>query len=282
MQRSWLILDVSNLAYKAMYTTGWMENDGDPTGVLYGLFRDVFNLRRRFNTDHIVWCFDSRNSHRKNIYPQYKEKRLQKTVEEKEKIDKLHRQLDDLRKKYLPVVAHNIFYKNGYEADDMIACAVNKIVHDDIIIVSGDEDLYQLLHKNVSMYSMRKDTIMNKTKFKREYGIKPSEWSLVKALAGCSSDNIKGIEGIGEKTVCKWINNTLSPSYKTFKKLEKLEKVYLKKNLPLVQLPFDGLELEQELKDKPDLHESHKDFTTILGQLGIKSLGGMDGKGKRE
>lgn len=64
----------------------------------------------------------------------------------------------------------------------------------------------------------------------------------MKALAGCTGDNVKGISGVGEITAAKWFAGTLNPTSKAYQDINDQLEVH-NDNLPLVRLPFPGLEL---------------------------------------
>jgi 5'-3' exonuclease len=96
----------------------------------------------------------------------------------------------------------------------MIASAVATNPLSPFVIVSGDADLYQLLrYERVIMFIPRSNALYTSSDFEEEYGIKPSRWSRVKAMAGCSSDDIPPvIPRVGEKTVIKFLTDRLTPA----------------------------------------------------------------------
>ncbi|WP_036437930.1 5'-3' exonuclease [Mycoplasmopsis gallinarum] len=101
------------------------------------------------------------------------------------------------------------FEQIGDEADDLIATlAQNKNTEN--YIFSKDKDLLQLVNENTSVISHNKKTgefeLINLDNFKNLIGILPYQIPDFKGLAGDSSDNLKGVEGIGEKTAIKLLN----------------------------------------------------------------------------
>jgi DNA polymerase-1 len=102
---------------------------------------------------------------------------------------------------------------SGYEADDLIGTLsrMGEQSGMDVFIFSGDHDDFQLISDRVSvvMPQSGKDkdprVLFNRAKFEETYGVKPEVFVQVKALMGDNSDNIKGVEKVGEKTAFKLI-----------------------------------------------------------------------------
>lgn len=246
MDSLWLLLDCDYLCHRARYSMGDLSWKGAATGVIYGFLQAVIHLQEQFQTDKVAFCFDSKHSKRQDIYPDYKAQRKNRqtlTPDEKEFERAFHIQRVKLRKEYLPEIGfNNIFQQRGYESDDLLArISLDLPKTDQAIIVTADQDIYQCLSDVVKMYNPQKRELMTIQKFKRVYGIHPAMWARVKALAGCSSDNVKGLPGIGEKTVLKWMTTELKPTTKAYQKLDSQEaEQYIVQNLPLVSLPFKG------------------------------------------
>jgi 5'-3' exonuclease len=270
--KTWVTLDCNYLAYRAWFTTGSLSFGDISTGVLYGFLREVVSLQDRFQPRCFIFCFDYGSPIRKEIYPAYKSNRHQNLSEEDvESYKLLRKQIKELRREHLPNLGYsNILYQKGYEADDCIA----KVIHDNVrrninhIIVSADHDLYQLLGPTVSLYNPHRKTITTDRSFSEEYGVSPSQWVDVKAIAGCSSDTIQGIKGVGEKTAAKFIAGKLKGDSVAFKKIVEGNGIW-RANLPLVKLPYEGLQDFQ-------LCENEKvgavDWEIMVERLGMKTL----------
>ena len=284
---TWLLLDVSYLAHRAMYTTGSLSHKGESTGALYGLFRSVFALRNQFDTDYVCWCFDDRtdNLYRKRDYPPYKVTRSKTSIDPlwKKTKKELNRQINRLRQEILPQAkCPNIGFEKGYEADDVIAWyvwGIQQTMKDSTaIIVTADEDLFQLVTRNgisVSVYNPSKKKRTTENTFHREHGFSPKLWPAYKSLAGCSSDNIPGIRGIGPKAAGDFLRlgaYALPP-----KKRELIERGKEERTLfeSLASLPYhnDGVpngELVPEIKK--DKNESSKEWQDVFRSLGFTSF----------
>lgn len=245
MSDPWLIIDADYICHRAHYSMGDLSWKGAAIGVVYGFLQTIVQLEERFDTDKIAFCFDSRYSKRKEIYPAYKANRKKGLTEKEQKFEReFRRQVIKLRKEYLPEIGfRNVFMQGKREADDIIAAlCVDPDRQSNRIIVTADEDLFQCITGHVSVYNPQKRILMTLQKFWNIYQIKPYQWSLVKAIAGCSSDNIPGVSGVGEKTALQYIRGTLKPRSKAINKIVEAQEVgepfetYLK----LVKLPLEG------------------------------------------
>lgn len=268
MPQPWLLLDVSYLAYRAFFTTGHLSFRDVKTGVIYGLMRDIVDFQKRFETENVAFCFDSKHSLRKEIRPEYKSNRKKDKLskEEYKALQELKRQIKQLRRDYLPKCGFsNIFIQKGYEADDLIAetCISNR--SREIIIVSADSDLYQMLSDRVQIWNPTKQKLLTPEWLWDQHRCKPSAWYLAKAIAGDPGDNIEGVKGVGLKTACKHIYNLSSEKMR--------EKIHanldlIEENKQLILLPFKGCRV-------PELQPNNvtpKKWQRVMKQLGIESL----------
>lgn len=209
-----IIVDCFNLGWSCGFAMQGLEHEGQPTNVLYGFFRSLLQAGKYIKTPvTMVFAWDSRKSRRKLIFPEYKKKRAERFLsnEDVARQAAIHNQLDILKDDILLNIGFkNHLHKTGYEADDIIACVSQQCDFDEVLIVSTDNDLLQLLDDNVSIYSPKTSKLMTKLDFVDKYKIQPSEWALVKAMAGCSSDEVPGIPGIAEKSALDYLTGNLS------------------------------------------------------------------------
>jgi 5'-3' exonuclease len=253
---------------------GDLSFDGVKTGVIFGFLREIINLKERFSTDHVVFCFDLGEPRRRQILDCYKAKRHAKhrgdlPPQALEAHKEMQRQMHLLRTLYLPRIGYkNILWQHGYEADDIIASVSKNLPADDeAIIVSADGDLFQLLKPNVSIYNPNKQKFITLQSFKRDVGLHPKYWARVKAMAGCKGDEIPGIQGVGEATAIKYILGTLKETHAVYKRiLESKELVLFNKQI--VKLPFEGTEVFDLKADEL----SNKGWAEVCTHLGLKSL----------
>jgi len=267
--KTYLIFDVSYLAYRAFHSTGGLSHDGLPTGVLFGVFAEVLRTMERFDCYNPIFCFDVGKPKRRDILPGYKGSRRKGTMtdEQYEARKELKASLELLREDMLPFIGfRNIFWATGYEADDLIATAVKDMNPDEeAIMVSSDEDLYQLLGPRCLMWNPHKGKPITEKSFEKEYGITPGQWAHVKAMAGCSSDDVPGIQGVGTKTAIKWIRRELKPG-KIYDRI--LLNDTWQANMELVRLPFADCPTIKKKRDKVTVQKWH----AAMDEFGFESL----------
>lgn len=266
----WLILDCDYLCHRAFYTTGGLSHNDFPTGVVFGFLRDIVTLQQLTGTHRIAFCFDHGKPLRSLSCPTYKESRHQKRQAplEAEAYNNYRMQVRQLRLKYLEAIGfNNVFYQKGYEADDLIAavCARLPKKHHGIII-SADSDLYQLLSDRISFYNPAKKKTHTYDSFKKEM-IDPVYWVDVKAMAGCHTDDVPGIKGIGEKTAIKFLTGRLKSTSDAFHKIVKGNSIW-KHNRQVVRLPFPGLDPIDLYQDDVTVERWRK----VIAMLGMRSL----------
>jgi DNA polymerase-1 len=243
-----IIIDGPCLAHRAKHTTG---QSLPGTGVVYGFFRQLVKIVEKIGKfSNIAFCWDSKRSFRKKEVATYKEHRH---LEPPTKFDiNCLNQFSQIRSIIIPKLFTNNFLISGYEADDLIASIVsNNEGH--FKIVSQDQDLLQLLD-TAQLFNPKTYTETSLESFLTDTDLTAcQQWIEVKSLAGCSSDNVIGIPGIGEKTAIKYIKGNCSDAIK--------EKITKFRHSPeyvinkwLVSLPLAGTpHLKLKPYQKPDL-----------------------------
>lgn len=263
-----LIIDSNYLCHRAIHTTGPLSYRGQPTGVIFGFLNQLFTLGQAVRPDEVVFVWDSRKSKRRKRYPFYKNRGHEEPDPD---LIAAFSQFSKLRCHILPELGfHNNFIQSGYEADDLIAKLVMEEPDPSFVTASGDQDLYQLLD-HTDMYSMPKSAQIKqvtKRTFTQEYGIKPKDWVRVKQIAGCSSDTVPGIKGVGEATAIKYLLGQLKPESVKYKAIEAGRDI-INRNEWLVKLPLPGTkkyEIDRSSFDKFRLRDLCKDlgFTKLL------------------
>lgn len=270
-RRTWLILDCHYLAYRAYYALGPLSTTkGDRSEILFSFMREICDLRERFGTMRFVFCFDQGYEKRTAIYPAYKRNRYKELTEvEYDNLRAFKKQIFRLRTCYLPELGfRNILNKKGYEADDVIATVCQSLhpKRDKGIIVGADKDFYQLIDKHIFLWNPQTKEPMNLKYFRKLYGIEPSEWPMVLALAG-GHDNIHGIKGVGETTAIRYVRGELMHHSKAYKAIQE-ESATVERNLQLVRLPFDD-SIEIRLRDD---RLNRKSWDRLIERYEMKSL----------
>ncbi|MCS7197338.1 MAG: DNA polymerase I [Candidatus Bipolaricaulota bacterium] len=221
-----LLIDASSLIYPAFHVMGELKTSaGLPTGAIYGYARTVLMLLREYPSQYIAVAFDSRGpTHRHEKFSEYKAHRPAMDEALATQIPKIKELTEALRLKR--------FEQPGYEADDIIAALVAKAQAQglEILIVSGDKDLLQLVGDGVRVLKPGRDItrdlkILDAEGVREYLGVPPGQVRDFLALVGDSSDNVPGVPGIGEKTAQKLLSEFGSLDAL----LENLEKIEPKK-----------------------------------------------------
>jgi len=252
-----LLIDGNNLLFRSYYATAAMGNlmqnsQGIYTNGIYGFINAIQSIIKMDFT-HILVALDTKEKTiRHELFEEYKGKR-------KETPSELIMQFPYM-KEYLDVQGISRYEKDRYEADDIIGYLVKhqKAFFDEIVIMSNDHDLLQLIDENVSqMISKRglSETEVYTPRYMIEkLGIHPYQMTDYKGLVGDPSDNIPGIPGIGDKTAVKLLQeyetleNVIEHSEELKGKLkEKVvtyqEQALFSKKLATIEQDFDN-ELE--------------------------------------
>lgn len=202
-----LLLDGNSLAFRAFYALpaeNFKTKNGLTTNAVYGFTAMLINLLRDETPTHVAAAFDvSRQTFRKEKYPEYKEGRSATPDEFRGQIE--------ITKEVLAALGITVLAEPGFEADDIIATLATQAEHEAyrVLIVTGDRDALQLVSPDVTVLYPRKG-VSDLTRFTPEavvekYGLSPTQYPDFAALRGDPSDNLPGIPGVGEKTAAKWI-----------------------------------------------------------------------------
>lgn len=243
-----LLIDGNNLAHRVFWTSRKLTHGGHPIGLIYGFFRSLAFIKKKFPRRDVVIVWDRSNhlniNHEINTKPTlHYRKELTKTAVEKglfktgykENRDKLREENDDLQDLYeqselvqeqLEKVKVFQIAIYGCEADDIIYSYALKNCEagGSTVVISSDKDFMQLLTMDrVTVFDAMKKKEWNAKVFEDEYGYHPDYFLDVCALSGDSSDNIHGVKGVAEKTATKLIID-FGNIESVFEGLEKLEK----------------------------------------------------------
>lgn len=240
-----VLLDSHAILHRAYHALpDFSSKAGEPTGAIYGLVSMLIKIIEDLKPDYIVACFDLPGpTYRHEAYKNYK---AQRKEIDNDLVVQINRSRDVFEAFGIP-----IYDKAGFEADDMLGTIVENLKKDkdtEIVIASGDMDTLQLVDgKKVQVYTLKKgikDTIIYDEKGVEErFGFSPELLPDFKGLRGDASDNIIGIEGIGEKTATILIKEfgSIENIYRILKKDQnKFEKAGLSKRI--IELLKEGKE----------------------------------------
>jgi DNA polymerase-1 len=208
-----LLVDGDNLFKIGFHGVKELYNDGAHVGGVYHFINTLRRFLDEHNHDKVVvfWDGDSNSSIRKAIYPQYKGNRRQDMNEYKYES---YLQQKARVKTYLEEVFVRQVEMINNEADDLIAHYCKIATEEKIIIFSADKDLTQLISERVTIYSpIHKQYFKNGDKISiNKVDIPHQNVTVCKIFTGDKSDNIDGIEGLGEKTLVKLFPQMLEKS----------------------------------------------------------------------
>ncbi|MGH6917438.1 MAG: 5'-3' exonuclease H3TH domain-containing protein, partial [Geminicoccaceae bacterium] len=194
-----MLVDGSGYIFRAFFALPPLTDpQGTPVGAVFGFCNMLFRLAQDMPGDQLVVVFDKgAQSFRNAMYDGYKANRM-------EPPDDLVPQFPLVREAahafHLPVIE-----LEGYEADDVIATYARHAREQgrEVIIVSSDKDLMQLVGGPIQMYDPMKQKAIDRDEVIARFGVGPERVADVLALAGDTSDNVPGVPGIGVKTAAQ-------------------------------------------------------------------------------
>jgi DNA polymerase I len=200
-----VLIDGHSIAFRAFYGLPLLSNaSGMYTNAVYGFTMMLLKLLEEERPTHMLVAFDAgKITFRHQEFAEYKGSRQKAPSELHEQFPLLEELLDRFGIKY--------FQLENYEADDVIGTlAHSEEVRDmEVLIVSGDKDLLQLVNEHVSLLFTRKGVTETERygvqEIEEKYGLTPKQIIDLKGLMGDASDNIPGIPGVGEKTALKML-----------------------------------------------------------------------------
>lgn len=202
MTKTVCLVDGSGYIFRAFYGLPPLTSpDGIPVNAVYGFTNMFLRLTKAIRCDYSLVLFDAkRQNFRNEIFAEYKGTR-------KEIPEDLIPQFPIIREA-TDALNLNRLEMEGYEADDLIATYAQKALDKgyEVVVVSADKDLMQLIRPGVSFYDPMKDKFFSPEDVKEKFGVYPDKVVDVQALAGDSIDNVPGVPGIGLKTAAQLID----------------------------------------------------------------------------
>ncbi|MDP9441776.1 MAG: DNA polymerase I, partial [Actinomycetota bacterium] len=203
----YLLLDGNSLAYRAFFALPpeMATASGQVTNAVFGFTSMLINLLKDHRPDGIAVAFDRPEpTFRHELVQEYKAGRSEAPDVLRQQMGLVRQVVETL---HIPLIE-----LAGYEADDIIATLASQARDrgDDVIIVTGDRDAYQLVedpHVKV-LYNRRgvSDYVLyDEAGIRERTGVRPVDYPQYAALRGDTSDNLPGVPGVGEKTAARLI-----------------------------------------------------------------------------
>ncbi|CAN5530323.1 DNA polymerase I [soil metagenome] len=203
-----LLIDGHSLAFRAFYALpidSFVTRDGQHTNAIHGFLSMLILLLQKEKPTHLGVAFDiSRFSFRNREYEDYKGTRGATPPEFTGQVPLLQEALHAMK-----IVT---ITKEDYEADDILATLSlqGKEAGYNVLVVSGDRDTIQLVDGDVTLLYPNARGVSELKRYdvdavRERYGIEPEQYPEIAALVGETSDNLPGVDKVGEKTAVKWI-----------------------------------------------------------------------------
>lgn len=249
-----VLLDVSAIMYRAYFANMNFRTKNEPTGAVYGFTNTLLSIIKEFSPDYIGAAFDVKRASlkRSEIYSEYKAQRDAVPEDLLLQIPRIEEVLDGFN--------INRFKIDGYEADDVMGTLSQKLSNEgiEVIVVTGDKDLAQILDKNVKIALLGKGEGGDKFKILEtdedvvEYlGVTSKMIPDFFGLIGDSSDGIPGVRKIGPKKAVPMLE-----------KYGNLEGVY--ENIDkLTEIPGIGKSLIINMKEDKEIAFISRKLATI-------------------
>jgi DNA polymerase-1 len=195
------LIDGSAYIYRAFFALPPLSNSkGLSTNAVYGFTTMLLKILREHKPDYVAVVFDEGGpTVRHEEYKEYKAQRPPMPQGMQTQIPYIHR--------VVAALAVPCIRRSGLEADDLIGTLARKAeaLAIDVIIVTSDKDMFQLLTSATRIYDPVKDKWFGEAEARARFGVEPKQVVDVMGLMGDSIDNIPGVKGIGEKTAAKLI-----------------------------------------------------------------------------
>lgn len=274
------LIDAHSLCYRAFFAikSGLVTSYGQPTGAVYGFVNMLNKILTDVKPEYAAICFDvGKPTFRQEKFNEYKIHRLPMPDDLKTQIP--------LIKEIISAYNLSLIEKEGFEADDVIAHLAKKAKKKglEVVIVTSDKDMLQLVDKDIKVYNPYKadGMYLGPKEVEEQFGVNPENIIDLLSLMGDSVDNIPGVKGIGEKTArelieqFKDIKNLLKNVDKI--KSEKLRNL-IKENKEMINLSLQLAKLSTDIDIDLDLDNlnlkdaDYQKLYSLFSKLEFKSL----------
>jgi DNA polymerase I len=196
------LIDGHALAYRMYFalTAGapsdrWHTSTGEPTAGTYGFARELIRIIEQEKPDYLAVAFDTGRTFRDEIFPAYKGTRAKMPSDLSPQIGRIRQMVDAFEIPRLEM--------EGFEADDVLGSVAHWAAGQGlgVKIITGDRDLLQLVDPRIIVYLAGDDqNYITDEDVLNKLHVRPDQVVDYKALVGDKSDNIPGVQGVGEKT----------------------------------------------------------------------------------
>ncbi len=283
MQRL-VLLDGNAILHRAYHAlpSSLTNPKGEPTNAVYGFVAILLKVITDLKPTHLAVAFDRpAPTFRKKLLKSYQAHRPEMEDNLSSQVDKVHTVVSAFQ---IP-----IFEMDGFEADDMIATIATKSQKqgmDEIVVVTGDRDLLQLVNHKVKLFmpvkGLNEAKLFGEKETEERMGVTPAQIPDLKALMGDASDNYPGVAGIGPKTAIGLIQQfgNVANIYKKLNQIKNpsvLEKLKKDKDNALLSYKLAVVVRDAPIEFNPNQARLAEDLLTrqvinAFGELGFKTL----------
>lgn len=208
-----LIIDSTNSFIRCFSAIPALNDNGEHIGGSLGFLRSIGAAIRQFKPTRVIAVFDGKggSSARKKVYDGYKANRLNpKSFNRPELFDSIEHEQESMVNQFTRLVQYlrclpiTTIVLDHVEADDVIAYACTSYFQDksdQIIIMSDDKDYLQLANDKVSIYRPVEKKLYSQNEVEARFKVSAQNYLMYKVFIGDTSDNVPGVNGIGEKTI---------------------------------------------------------------------------------
>ncbi|MSP39380.1 MAG: hypothetical protein EXR70_12895 [Deltaproteobacteria bacterium] len=190
------LIDGSSYIFRAFFAIPLLTNAaGLPTNAIFGFTNILLKFLKQYKPEYVAVALDAgRVTFRNEMFAAYKGNRPEAPADLIPQFPYFRKVLDALNLPLLEIP--------GYEADDIIATLCDRLNGQgcELVVVSSDKDLMQLVTNGVKLLDSAKDRWIGRDEVKDKFGVAPEQVIDVMGLMGDQVDNIPGVKGIGEKT----------------------------------------------------------------------------------
>lgn len=215
-----LLIDAMNMYLRAWAIASYINSKGHEVGGMTGFLKSLAAVTRQFKPTRVIVVWDGKGgaTNRKHLNANYKANRETAAVikwdvydTKEDEVESMTAQIERLQD-YLACLPLTVIQIPKLEADDIIAYlaqASDRSGHK-ATIVSMDKDFLQLVSPNISVWSPMVKVLYDYETTKEKLGLVPENFNIAKAIQGDKSDNLRGVKGIGLKTLIKLFPNIAS------------------------------------------------------------------------
>lgn len=282
-----VLLDVSAIMYRAFYGNMNFRTKNEPTGAVYGFTNTLLSIINEFSPDYIGAAQDVRRAElkRSEMYSDYKNNREAMPEDLLVQMGRIEEVLDCFGIERFKIA--------GYEADDVMGTLSRKFAKDgfEVIIITGDKDLTQLLNENIKIALLGKGDgggfkiLSTREDVKEHLGVYPEMIPDLFGLIGDSSDGIPGVRKVGPKKAIPMLEKygNLEGIYENVDSLKEIsgigpslinnikedrETAFLSRKLATIETEIPLEAEEEDLKYSID----NKKLLALFKELGFKAL----------